>query len=314
MAKTIQSDWLQPDYASPPGDTLQEMMEWYKVTPTELAKETGRTVQFINQLLFGQAAITPELAWHLERLFKMSADFWMRREQSYRDALERLAKQEPLERHIGWIDNFPIEELIQLDWIEDWRDMPVEQVWEVLDFFEVPSPTEWGQIWDSTPVAEFRISSLCKSNPYALAAWLRKGELDAEQIDCEPYDEERFRAALQEIRAWTNEPLPDFLQPLTKLCAQAGVAVTYVPTLSTINVSGATRWLTPELALIQLSLPQMSAAGKNDHNNQLWFSFFHEAGHILRHDKRDVFLEYEGKEEAADKEQQADEFAADLLC
>ncbi len=152
MAKTIQHQF-KPDYASPPGDTLQEMMEWYKVTPTTLAQETSTTGHFINKLLFGQVPITPELAVHLERLFKMSADFWMRREQGYQDALERLAKQEPLERHIGWSTHFPIQELIELDWIEDWQDMPVEQVWEVLDFFDVPSPAEWRQVWDSLPVA-----------------------------------------------------------------------------------------------------------------------------------------------------------------
>lgn len=305
MAKTIQNEF-KPHYASPPGDTLQEMMEWYKVTPTELARETGKTVQFINQLLFGQAAITPELALHLERLFKMSADFWMKREQSYRDALQRLAKQEPLEKHLDWIDNFPIEELIELDWIENWEDMPAEQVWEVLDFFEVPSPTEWSQIWERGAIAEFRVTSSCKSDPYALAAWLRKGELEAQEIDCEPYNEDRFRAALEEVRTLINEPPEDFLQKITNLCAPAGVAVTFVQTLSNLNVSGATRWLTPELALIQLSLPQES-------NEQLWFSFFHEAGHILLHDKRDIFLEYEGKEEAVEKEQEADQFAADFL-
>ena len=142
-----------------------------------------------------------------------------------------------------------------------------------------------------------------------MAAWLRKGELDAEEIDCEPYDEARFRAALQEVRALTNEAPEGFLEPLTELCAQAGVAVTFVPTLSNINVSGATRWLTPEMALIQLSLPQKS-------DEQLWFSFFHEAGHILLHDKPDVFLEYEGQEESAesaDKEQEADDFSANWL-
>jgi hypothetical protein len=203
--------------------------------------------------------------------------------------------------------------LIERDWIEDWRDMPVEQVWEVLDFFSLPSPAEWRQVWDSAPVAAFRLSSSGKSDPYALAAWLRKGELDAEEIDCEPYDEERFRAALQQSRALTSETPERFLEPLIQLCAQAGVALTFVPTLSNISVSGATRWLTPSLALIQLSLPQ-----KND--DQLWFSFFHESGHILLHDKRDIFLEYEGKEEVADceaspwdKELEADQFAANLL-
>ena len=81
-----------------------------------------------------------------------------------------------------------------------------------------------------------------------------KGELDAEEIECKPYNQEKFRAALQEIRALTTQPAELFLQPLVQHCAQAGVAVVFVPALSQITVSGATRWLTDEQALIQLTL------------------------------------------------------------
>ena len=56
-------------------------------------------------------------------------------------------------------------------------------------------------------------------------------------------------------------------------CAAAGVAVVFVPALPKTGVSGATRWLHPQKAIIQLSLRYKS----NDH---LWFTFFHEAGHI----------------------------------
>jgi HTH-type transcriptional regulator/antitoxin HigA len=68
--------------------------------------------------------------------------------------------------------------------------------------------------------------------------------------------------------------------------------------------SGATRWLTPDKALIQLSLRYKT----NDH---LWFTFFHEAHHILLHGKRQVFLD--GDDVAGDQEAEANAFAAGLL-
>lgn len=47
-------------------------------------------------------------------------------------------------------------------------------------------------------------------------------------------------------------------------------------------------------------------------DDQFWFSFFHEAGHILLHGKRNVFLEF--KENQKDEEEkEANKFAADLL-
>jgi hypothetical protein len=98
---------------------------------------------------------------------------------------------------------------------------------------------------------------------------------------------------------------PDVFQPsLIRLCADAGVAVVFVPELPGTHVSGATRWLTAKKALIQLSLRYRS----DDH---LWFTFFHEAGHILLHGKRQVFLEDSGTTNS--QEEDANAFAANAL-
>ena len=54
--------------------------------------------------------------------------------------------------------------------------------------------------------------------------------------------------------------------------------------------------------------------GKTD--DFLWFAFFHEAAHILKHGKRDVFIEAPdgtADEETQRKEQEADTFASDFL-
>jgi Zn-dependent peptidase ImmA (M78 family) len=82
------------------------------------------------------------------------------------------------------------------------------------------------------------------------------------------------------------------------------VAVAFVPELPKVRVSGATRWLTPDKALIQVSLRYKT-------DDQLWFTFFHEAGHILKHGKRYVFIENDGQHD--EKEDEANQFAADFL-
>jgi len=85
----------------------------------------------------------------------------------------------------------------------------------------------------------------------------------------------------------------------------AGVCIAFVRELPGTSVWGATRWLTPTRPLIQLSLRYKT----DDH---LWFTFFHEAAHIILHSKRDVFLE-EDQQEYGDKEADADAFACDWL-
>lgn len=81
-----------------------------------------------------------------------------------------------------------------------------------------------------------------------------------------------------------------------------------MPSLPGVRAYGATRWLHSTKALIQLSL-----RGKTD--DQLWFTFFHKAAHVLKHGKRAVFVEGGGPTAGArdPREAEADAFACDLL-
>ncbi len=46
----------------------------------------------------------------------------------------------------------------------------------------------------------------------------------------------------------------------------------------------------------------------------IWYTFFHEAGHILLHSKKEVFVDIEDNDDtSAEIERQADQFARDLL-
>jgi Zn-dependent peptidase ImmA (M78 family) len=104
---------------------------------------------------------------------------------------------------------------------------------------------------------------------------------------------------------------PEILEPeMRKICADAGVAVVFTPEIPGTHVYGATRWLKATQPLIQLSL-----RGKSD--DHLWFSFFHEAGHILLHGKDEVFIEATDQDgtgrNGIKKEQEADQFSRDFL-
>ncbi len=72
-------------------------------------------------------------------------------------------------------------------------------------------------------------------------------------------------------------------------------------------LSGCAKWVSPNKALIMLSM-----RGKTD--DKFWFTFFHEAGHLLKHGKKLTFLDNQNHEGLdVDEEQEADAFAADML-
>ncbi|KRT74914.1 MAG: plasmid maintenance system antidote protein [Deltaproteobacteria bacterium CSP1-8] len=291
-----------PDYAVPPGETLLETIEALGMTQADLAARTGRTLKTINEIVKGKAPIRPDTALQLERALGVPASFWNNRERNYREVMARREERERLKGQGKWLRELPVRSMVMLGWVSEYRDR-VRQLQELLNFFGVASPDQWHGLWSGGEIA-FRKSAAFRSNPGAVAAWLRKGEVDANRLRYAPYDESKFRAALSSIRALTVES-PEVFQPeLVRLCAEAGVAVIFTPELSGTRVNGATRWLSPDKALIQLSLRYKT----NDH---LWFTFFHEAGHILLHGKREVFLEGEKSEDG--KEKEADRFASNVL-
>ena len=305
MGKSIQNQYM-PDSISPPGETMLETLEALGMTQVDLAERTGRSRKMINEIIKGKAPITPKMAIELERVLDVPATFWNNRERQYRETLARLEERERLQEQVEWLSDFPINAMAKWGWIEKCREK-VSQLQEVLRFFGIASSERWPEVTEklNSQVA-FRKSEAFEVDNTALIAWLRKGELDAKGLPCEKYNEKRFQETLNTIRRLSIEPPKVFQHELKQLCAACGVAVVFIPELSKTRVSGATRWLTPNKALIQLSLRYKS----DDH---LWFSFFHEAGHILKHGKKEIFIEGTSLEMATDKEDVANRFSADCL-
>lgn len=299
---------FKPNYAIPPGETLRETLDTLGMTQAQLAERTGRPKKTINEIVSGKAAITAETALQLERVLGVPASFWSALERNYRETLARLGEEKRLQADEAWLRCFPISTLIRCGWLAR-ADPPVAQLQALLNFFGVAGAAEWKAIWES-PRAAFRTSAAFQHSPHAVAAWLRQGELEAHRIACQPYDEDTLCASLEDIRKSTRSPISACIGRTVDLCARAGVAVVFVPELPGTRAYGATRWIGPSKALMQLSL-----RGKSD--DHLWFTFFHESGHLLLHGKRSVFIE--GRDSAcktsddATKEEEADKFASDFL-
>jgi addiction module HigA family antidote len=303
MTPTSSDQTYAPDYVSPPGETLAELLESRGMTQVELAARTGRPKQHINEIVAGKAAITQDMAIQLERSLGVPASFWNNREARYRERLARKAEHERLSNRVEWLAQFPIKEMIRWGWLKVVPDK-VEQVKELLNYFGVASPAEWHDLWSKRQFA-FRRSQAFESQLGPLSAWLRRGEVVAREIPTQPFDEARLRETLPKLRQLTLSGNPnEFVSRMTDLCAATGVAVAFVQELKGCRSSGVAQWLTSDKALIQLSLRHRT----DDH---LWFTFFHEIGHILLHGKKEVFVEWDGVD--TEKEKQADRFASETL-
>lgn len=288
-----------PDYAVTPGEVLEHELEIRGMSQQELANRTGLTPKHLIAILKAKASITPDTAIKFERALGMPCDYWLNLEANYREVLARLAEEEQLAQDLDWLKRVPVNEMAKLGWLNKYKDKKAQLV-ELLNFFGIAEVKQWKQMWPKLSIA-YRQHNKHEIFPESVSAWLRQGELRASAIVCEPFDKSHFRTVLEQVRTMTTVDPDHFVPELQRLCAEAGVAVVFVPALSKTSISGATRWLNKDKALIQLSLRYKS----DDH---LWFTFFHEAGHILLHGKKEMFLE-ESNGLDPEKEQEANHFA-----
>ena len=303
-----------PDWVLAPGESVLDLAEERGWTQGELAQRLGYSEKHISQLINGKVPITVDAAQRLERVLGSSMDFWLKLEANYQQHKARL---EATERHacwISWLDELPVKELMSSGAIAKARNDAKNKpgiVESCLRFFGVASPEEWHGHYGGMQVA-FRRSRDEQSDVGAISAWLRLGEQVAEKLDGPKYDKARFENALGEIRGLTCTA-PEFFEPrMRELLRDAGVLLALVPAIPRAHVSGVARWLNPTRPLIQLSL-----YGKT--NDKFWFTFFHEAAHILLHAdskeaKKSIFLDDPNANHSPDpREQEANQWAGNVL-
>ena len=297
---------FEPKWISPPGDTILDLLEERGWSQAEFAQRTGYTSKHVSLLINGKASIAVDAAFRLEKVLGGTANFWLLREAGYREFIAKKDELISLAAQSGWLSELPLSQMIKFGWVSKFSDKAL-QVSECLKFFGVASVDVWRKQYESPPaLAAFRASQKHEQKVASIAAWLRQGEKVSTGIQCGPFDKEGFTAELHNLRRLTNETDPAVIvRELTETCARVGLAVVFQPVPKGCPVMGATKWLTSDKALLMLSLRY----GSNDH---LWFAFFHEAGHILMHGKKMLFLELDGKLDGK-HEEEADAFARDLL-
>jgi len=290
---------FRPDYAIPPGETLRDRLAELSISQAELAARAGLSTKHVNQIVQGVAPITLETAVALDRITGVPASIWNRREADYREALLRSRPRVLNPEEHAWLTGLPTKELKKRGCLPDEKD-PGRLFDAVLSFFGVADRAAYERIWKA-PVASFRRSAAYKSAPGSVISWLRIAQREAQGRKVAPYSASTFRKVLGDIRSLTAHGDPN---DIAEFCATAGVVVVFVSEIKGCRISGATWWTSPSRAVIALT-------DRYKKDDRFWFSFFHEAAHILLHSKRETFVD-EGTDDDV-VEDEANAFAADFL-
>lgn len=297
----------KPDYAVPPGAILAERLDVNEMSHAEFARRCGRSPKLISEIIAGKAPVEAATALQFERVLGVDASVWVALEANYQLDIARQSVPSSETAAGKWVKAFPVRELVERQCLSAPTNH-AEAISQLLSFFRVGSIDAWMHRYAADNVV-YRRPTKFLSSQAALAAWRRCGEIFSESQECKAFSEASFRNSLKRIRSLTTRPVEEGLKQAIAACNDAGVAVAIVPPLPNAAVSGAAWWLKPSKAVIALSGRYRSA----DH---LWFSFYHEAAHILLHSKKSVFIDEVTTADGPTKnaaEAEADEWAANSL-
>ena len=294
--------YFSPNWASPPGDTINAVLKLRGLSLDVLSNAASLSAVEAAQIVTGARAIDQKLAIYLAATIGSTPKFWLERERQFRATLNRIRKDQPELQ--AWFNKFPLRLMVEKGWVEQ-PESSQQAPFNLLDFFDVENVEEWRSKYASRLGSiKFRTSASFQNDVATTSAWIRRGELLAEAIPCAKWDREGFSRQLIRMKQLTLEADPKlFLPALTEQCAAYGVRVVVVRSIKGCAASGAT-CIENDKALMLLSARFLS-------DDQFWFSFFHEAGHLVLHG-HGLVVEGEGAS-SPEQEAQADQFARRTL-
>jgi plasmid maintenance system antidote protein VapI len=294
---------FQPNWISPPGETIAALLKARAIPLHQFCDLLGLAEPQVIGLLNGRHPIDRNLAVRISASLGSTPHFWIERERKFQSNVKALAIRRPALEE--WYRTFPISKMREMGWVSKSANK-AEAPFELLDFFGVSSVSEWEKEYvGRLKRTRFRTSEAFKNTIPATTAWLRRGEIIADEMNCRKWQPASFQECLMELKALSREPDPmRFVPVLQEECAKYGVAAVIERCPTGCAASGATMMLGSGRAMLLLSARFLS----DDH---FWFSFLHEAGHLILHGSE---LNIEGTDSiSAEKENEANRFAQEII-
>ena len=108
---------FEPNWASPPGDTISRLAAAGNLSVHDLAERIGFEEDVFSGIMDGRVKICDEVADALSNELGASRQFWIERYNQFLDDKVRIAGSAQAESLSTWGQSFPAKALRQLGWL-----------------------------------------------------------------------------------------------------------------------------------------------------------------------------------------------------
>ncbi len=267
-----------------PGEILREELNSLHISVREFSKRTGILEKQLSLLLSCEANITLDIAIRLADFFGQSVQFWINLQTIYSQRKKEEETQSRIDADYSLLKTIDSK----------WRDLYLPKM-KGCDKYEFVRQAR-------VALQASMISNLQNENLFVLYkelngekkadvflqnVWLSVAVKQAKAVRHRPYDEALFLEELKGIRPLTNKTPEEFFPLLKKRLSESGVSLVYVPYLKSTGIFGASCWIGGDDGG---KSPVIALSNRGKSADVFWFSFVHEAAHVLMRHTRNLML------------------------
>ncbi|MEP1152197.1 MAG: helix-turn-helix domain-containing protein [Balneola sp.] len=296
---------VKPSKNIGPGEHIQELMELRDWTQQDLSDVLGVSTKHVNKLLKNEQSLTLNMAKLLGEAFKLSPEFWINLDTRYRLRLEEENEEDKdVDLRSKIYHYMPINEMARKGWINK-PDSTDELEELVCDFWKTKSIDF--NLMSQGANLNFRKSEAYEGfNKFAANCWYQMAKNKASEKKVPEYNKMKLTNFANELHSYTNAK-KGAIEAIKSL-NEAGVKFLILSHLQRTYIDGA--------SFIANGSPVIVYTARYKRNDNFWFTFAHEIAHVLKHLKKEgdyVLDEIKKEESKSKKEQEADDFASDVL-
>lgn len=290
-----------------PGYYVSEIIEDMGISQAEFAGRMGTTAKTLSTLINGQINLSNDLARKLSAMLGTSVDVWLDLQKGFDLKLIEMDMAKDMDNQVH------IARQIDYTFFEKVASLPkakniYEKIAYLCKYFMI---SNLNILTQPDFLVNFRtgISNFQAKNAINSRAWIQTAINYSRSIETEPFDANKLKEYLPEIRSMTIQKPEEFLPRLKEIFAQCGVAFVLLPHLKNSGVNGAVKWV--DTGRVVLAMNDRGA-----YADKFWFSLFHEIKHVLQQKMKRMFIncsECDMTDLHSDLETEADTFASNYL-
>lgn len=290
-----------------PGYYVADIIEDMGISQAEFATRMGTTAKTLSNLVNGQINLSNDLAKKLSVMLGTSSEIWLNLQSTYNHKIVEIEKEKDFDSQKDIVALIDYSYFVKVANLPATRDIR-EKAANLCKFFMI---SNLQILAEPDFLVNFRtgISNVEYKNIINARAWIQTAMNFSKSIPTSPFNAEKLKSFLPELRTMTIQDPNIFLPRMKDIFSQCGVAFVLLPNLKNSGINGAVKWVNNDRVVLAMNNRGLDA-------DKFWFSLFHEIKHIFQQKIKTVFISYTTKDMSdydSVLEKEADEFASNFL-